>query len=119
MQSICMFGVWDAPITDGARHIEVPLTRQCMHCRAHFVPGDNGAVYSTGMAVHRECAFRAVIGGIGHQIDHQRYCQSDLGPDAGLTYRQSAWLVWRHLVDKYEVTATELDTLRKIQEKYG
>ena len=43
--------------------------------------------------MHRECALRSVIGGIGHLLDHGHFCRSELGPDAGLDYRTSALLV--------------------------
>jgi hypothetical protein len=46
--------------------------------------------------MHKACALREVMGGIGHLIDHQHFCK-DLGdPDAGLPYRLSALLttVW-------------------------
>jgi hypothetical protein len=39
---------------------------------------------------HRACAMREVTGGIGHLIDHDRYCVRDGDPDAGLSYRESA-----------------------------
>ena len=42
---------------------------------------------------HRACALRDVIGGIGHLIDHTRYCVRDADPDAGMTYRESALCV--------------------------
>jgi hypothetical protein len=43
---------------------------------------------------HRECALREVVGGIGHQIAHDYWCTRYHDPDAGLTYRQSALMVW-------------------------
>jgi len=44
--------------------------------------------------MHRECSLRSVIGGIGHLIAHNYWCQrDDPDPDAGLTFRQSALLV--------------------------
>jgi hypothetical protein len=113
------FGSWSAPITDEAEWIDTPTELACMCCTERFTEGDAGCIYVTGLAVHRECSLRSVYGGIGHILDHARYCNSDLGPDAGLTYRQSAWLVWRHVVHQAEVTSTEVDTLRKINEAYS
>lgn len=113
---VLAFGTWDAPMTDGATWIDVvPIDVVCMHCRQQFVEGDNGAILPTGFATHRECSLRSVMGGIGHVVDHATYCRGEHGPDAGLTYRQSAWLLWRHVVERIPVTASELDVLRKIE----
>lgn len=51
-----------------------------------------GSVWVEGRPVkaHRECALRAVLGGIGHLEDHALWCLERDDPDAGLTYRQSA-----------------------------
>lgn len=43
--------------------------------------------------MHRECGLRAVMGGIGHHLDHAHFCKSLGDPDAGLNYRTSALLV--------------------------
>ena len=106
------FGIWDAPMTDDAEWIDVPTDMRCMTCGERFADGDNGAIMPTGFATHRECSLRAVWGGIGHQVDHARYCKSDLGPDAGLTKRQSALLVWRHFHGG-TVTEDTLATMRR------
>lgn len=47
---------------------------------------------------HRECMLRAVLGGIGHLTDHQRWCNEVGDSDMGLTYRESALAVdkWVH-----------------------
>lgn len=45
--------------------------------------------------VHRSCMLREVLGGIGHLIAHEYWCEQKHDPDAGLTRRQSALLV-RH-----------------------
>lgn len=102
-------------MTDGAEWIDVPLGMFCMYCRRAFVEGDNGCIMVTGYAQHRECGLRGVWGGIGHIVNHSKYCRGPLGTDAGLTYRQSAWLVWRHCVDKIPVTEEELDALVKLE----
>jgi len=44
---------------------------------------------------HRQCMLRSSIGGIGHLIAHQFWCNEMGDPDAGLTYRQSALMVQR------------------------
>ena len=111
------FGTWDAPATDDAVWLdEVPTHLRCMNCRENFRPGDHGAIMPTGFAQHRECALRSVMGGIGHLVDHERYCHGEHGPDAGLTYRQSAWLVWGHVTkERAPVTVEELEALRRIE----
>jgi len=109
------FGIWDAPATDGAIWIDVPTHLSCMHCRRDFIPGDNGLVNAGGWGQHRECSLRAVMGGIGHLVDHRRYCIGMRDPDAGLNYRQSAWLAWRHLTGGGKVTVEELEGLRALE----
>ena len=42
---------------------------------------------------HRECALRAVLGGIGHLNEHEYWCVQMKDPDGGLSYRESALLV--------------------------
>jgi hypothetical protein len=107
-----VFGTWDAPVTDEAVPIDAPLRFQCIHCRLHFLPDDNGAVMPSGVAVHRECSLRTVQGGIGHLVNHDRYCADPaLGPDAGLTYRASALLVWRVFVERATITEEMVDLL--------
>jgi hypothetical protein len=47
----------------------------------------------TARRMHRECALRNVIGGIGHLTDHYLWCTINKDPDGGMTYRASAILV--------------------------
>ncbi len=46
--------------------------------------------------MHRECGLREAMGGIGHCIAHDYWCLQMHDPDAGLTYHQSAKLVWTY-----------------------
>ena len=39
---------------------------------------------------HHECAYRSVVGGIGHFENHELWCIKMHDPDGGRTYRQSA-----------------------------
>ena len=43
---------------------------------------------------HIECAFRDVMGGYGHWVDHLHWCGEKHDPDGGLTRRESALKVW-------------------------
>lgn len=44
----------------------------------------------SGLA-HQECMLRSVMGGIGHQEDHEYWCKGEGNDtDGGRTYRQSA-----------------------------
>ena len=45
--------------------------------------------------VHDDCTLRQVLGGIGHLLAHEYWCLQKHDPDAGLTYRQSALLVYQ------------------------
>lgn len=113
---VVVFGTWDAPLTDGAERLMCPPeSESCIHCREHFKGHDNGAILPGGAHVHRECHLRAVLGGIGHLVDHARYCTGELGPDAGLTYRQSAWLVWRTHVEWERFTVEDIESIRRLE----
>lgn len=85
---------WDAPVTDDAAEIPTPVGARCMHCREAIAEGDQGTVNEGGWVSHKECSLRGVMGGIGHLVDHAFFCHG-IGPDAGLSYRRSARLVWR------------------------
>lgn len=54
--------------------------------------GDEQSVASS-QPMHRACGLRAVMGGIGHLIDHHHFCIERHETDAGLPYRLSALLV--------------------------
>jgi hypothetical protein len=47
--------------------------------------------------MHRVCALRSVMGGIGHLIAHEYWCLQQGDPDAGLTWHQSARLVEHYI----------------------
>jgi hypothetical protein len=93
-----VFGDWNAAATDGHGTIKAPVGRECNWCQESVRAGDHGriAVVSTqsgssSYIEHRECVLRALVGGVGHLVDHERYCHS-VGSDAGLSYRESALL---------------------------
>lgn len=82
-------------MTDELPPIEAPIGERCMFCLQEIEEGDNGLVQpGGGRVMHRECTLRSNIGGIGHLVDHRRYCRGELGVDAGLSFRTSALLVW-------------------------
>lgn len=111
------FGTWDAPMTDDAVWLDtVPPGLVCMSCEEAIVEGENGAIMPTGFATHRECALRSALGGIGHLVDHGFYCRGELGPDAGLSYRLSALLVWEwHHGRRY--SRVDLELRRRMEER--
>jgi hypothetical protein len=112
---VLAFGEWDAPVTDDAQWIAAPIDERCMYCHEHFKPEDNGCIYPTGWAAHRECSLRSVLGGIGHLVAHAHYCRGLGDPDAGLGFRKSAWLVWSWHVDGGRLTLDELEQLRSLE----
>lgn len=65
--------------------------RLCSLCGEAMGDGEPSVVQNTD--IHRECALRSALGGIGHLLDHAHFCHGELGPDAGLDYRTSALLV--------------------------
>lgn len=98
-----VFGTWDAPATDGVPPMPTPVGEMCMYCHERIREGDNG-MKRYGYTQHRECSLRSAMGGIGHLLDHEAFCGSELGPDAGLSFRESALLVWRMVVEGEEIT---------------
>ena len=69
---------------------ELILHDQCVLCEEAMDGEESG---STAQPMHRACGLRSVIGGIGHLIDHDHFCNTARDPDAGLDYRTSALLV--------------------------
>lgn len=104
------FGDWDAPITDNGVRIPTPVGEKCIWCEETIIEGEAGGIYIDGHITHKECNLRQTMGGIGHLVDHGRYCR-EAGPDAGLSHRQSALLVWRWFVHNEHITKGELIAL--------
>jgi hypothetical protein len=75
------------------------LNDLCMLCSEYVMSNDEQArgiwldEYGEHRKVHRECALRNVIGGIGHIEDHDKWCLVHRDPDMGLGFRKSAQLV--------------------------
>lgn len=93
---------WPSGVCDDGEQRPTPVGELCLHCSEAIEAGDRGMFLpfagADGVpsvrAAHRECALRAVDGGIGHHVDHDFWC-SDVGdPNGGLSYRQSALKVW-------------------------
>lgn len=80
----------------------------CASCNEPILPGEDVADI-INRDVHRECALRDVIGGIGHLIDHPHFCRG-VGPDAGLDRRTSALLVDVWIARKGVEAATRIPT---------
>ena len=66
----------------------------CQLCGEEILPGQR-ATGPVNLPMHRECSLREVLGGIGHLLDHEYYCRERHDPDAGLTYHESALMVWQ------------------------
>lgn len=91
------FGPWE-PDGGGVR-FPTPIGKTCYLCDEIIDVGDCGSYVWDGangelIPSHRECAFREVIGGIGHLTDHAMWCEIVHDPDAGRSYRDSALAVW-------------------------
>lgn len=113
--SVRAFGEWDAPVTDDAVWLDaVPPGLTCMSCQEPIVEGEDGCIFPTGFATHRECSLRSALGGIGHIVDHQFFCRGELGPDAGLGYRESAKLVWEWHVNGRRYSRVDLELARRL-----
>lgn len=107
-----VFGTWDAPVTDNLSPIPTPVGMRCVFCKMKVEAGDHGAVTRMMGVHHRECAFREVMGGIGHHLDHDKYCQGDDGPDGGVSKRTSSLMVWA-LYNGQGITRADLATARR------
>jgi hypothetical protein len=101
---------WPSGICDEATQVETPVGEPCEMCgeaiqvfdQGSFVGalrGEEGAWHPILAPVHRECSLRAVMGGIGHLMNHTVWCQTKHDPDAGFSYRQSALRVWAWIAD--------------------
>lgn len=86
---------WDSPMLDAPTE-QIPLPIEpCIQCYEAFEDGDQGYLYPNGAPVHRECALRAILGGINHL---KGTCSCQGGPDApdppGVSRRKAAQLAW-------------------------
>ncbi len=86
---------------------------KCLLCELELELGDTVEQITNGPA-HAECLLRGVIGGIGHLVDHQRFCIREQDPDAGLSYRESSLLVWQIVRHDAHLTADALVRFREI-----
>lgn len=87
---------WGAPIITDSEQIPVP-DGICGFCFEEFKEGDQGIVYVTGLAQHKECNLRVVTGGINCVSGTCASCgdgSGDHGDPEGMTKRESAIAVW-------------------------
>lgn len=97
---------WDSGICTMGRRRPTPVGEPCAMCSTLFEEDDRGVFIWSSLKednkprqrpMHRECAVRASVGGIGHLVDHTFWCENMQDPDAGLGYRESALRVWARL----------------------
>lgn len=75
------------------------INSPCLLCSEPVGPDDEQAEgvwrdqHSRQYLVHRECALRNVLGGIGHIEDHNYWCGMMRDPDKGMSFRASALAV--------------------------
>jgi len=96
------FGDWFPE--GGGVSFPTPIGSICSLCKEVFDVGDCGHYlvvhheHGTNLQpVHRECAFREVVGGIGHLKNHEFWCVTIHDSDGGRSYRESALEVWDYL----------------------
>jgi hypothetical protein len=106
------FGEWDAPMTDNLLYVDAPIGEECIWCNELIQEGQAGGTYASGQVTHKECSLRTVMGGIGHLVDHGRYCHSDDGPDAGLNKYVSAKMVWAWVTEGARYTVEDIEALK-------
>jgi hypothetical protein len=87
---------WPSGICDSGERVETPVGAPCLLCCERIEADHQGSfIYHEGpQPVHKECALRSTIGGIGHVENHVYWCREQHDPDGGRTYRQSALEVW-------------------------
>jgi hypothetical protein len=104
MNAAVIFGdPWDAPVCEGATIIATPIGQPCGLCDEALVAGDSGMMQNFVTAedagwrpVHKECQFRAVVGGWGHHENHPYWCNLMHDTDGGLSRRESSLKVWEY-----------------------
>lgn len=72
------------------------MVNTCPLCETDVESDQDSQPISTPEGVlpaHRECLLRAVLGGIGHLVDHAHWCVAMHDPDGGVSYRESALAV--------------------------
>lgn len=102
------FGQYWAPVC--TEHVDTPVGEECLYCDEIIVEDDQGTIttcitedsdnpgklINEVRPIHKECSFRDVMGGWGHQQDHVYWCKKMRDPDGGKSKRESAILVWNH-----------------------
>lgn len=77
------------------------MNSTCLFCNETILDTDlvsKQEIYYDGIKrkSHVECAFRSVTGGIGHWMDHEKFCLQQHDSDAGFSWRQSARLAYAY-----------------------
>lgn len=124
LPSIYYFGEpWPCSVCDNPRseRVQTPTDRLCFSCDEPIEEDQQGTFMGNGidpalgpyLVIHKECLLRDGAGGIGHLVDHVRYCHSELGTDAGLSRRASSLLVWDVIAKGRVVTEADLERARQ------
>lgn len=69
---------WPSGICDDGTRVDTPVGEPCADCDELIADDDQGSFMGNGVwpdrpalvPVHKECALRAVLGGIGHHENH-------------------------------------------------
>lgn len=85
---------WPSGICDDGLQVDTPIGVRCGLCEEAVVDGDQGEFWADGKPVHRECGFRAVMGGIEHLKAPEGHALGSCYAGSTLTYRQSALQAW-------------------------
>lgn len=88
---------WPSGVCETGERVPTPVGALCFECSELIDTDDQGSfIYAPSgpEPVHKECALRTVIGGIGHLENHAHWCLERNDPDGGRTFRQSAKEVW-------------------------
>ena len=100
---------WPSGVCEEGTQIATPIGERCTTCKEPIAHGDRGTreiviihrndeadlAFRSSCYSHRECSLRAVLGGIGHHIDHDFWCLDRKDPDGTVSLRTSALLVWQ------------------------
>ncbi len=93
---------WPSGVCDTGIQVPTPVGEECILCETSIQEGQQGSFMGSEKGLvpaHKECSMRSVLGGIGHQLDHEHWCLEKGDPDMGLSYRESALQVWDYYLD--------------------
>jgi hypothetical protein len=110
-----------APVCDDpTQRVSTPVGAECAFCTEQIEEGDRGTfcgnIHGGWDPVHAECQLREVLGGAGH-LAAKPHAPGGCGdPDGGLSWRESALLVWEWVERMGSENTARASSFRQVQE---